>query len=462
MKIFRHARIVRAALIALIMVLLVSCDNDDNSIDIENPLADSCAIDDQKSRLRQHMHDQYFWYESMSNPDPAPFTDITSYFYALLFTGDGALPRGDIWSYAITTTQYNSFYEEGQMLGWGFSVASVLVAEQPGVALLVRYVEPQSPAAQAGLLRGETLVAINGTPSLDYLDDAHALNAALTANAAGDVLDLLVRNTQGIGRNVTVYAGVFPLTPVPLSHIVYSSAGKPIGYVMVKDFIEPMQLRLENIFADFKAHGVQEIVLDLRYNGGGRVSAARTLASYAGGSNFANSTFARFNYNNKQQQNNFTVNFEYLRSAMPATRVFVLTSASTCSASELVINSLAPFVDAVQIGGTTCGKPVGSNPYDGQCGTTYAAVTFETFNAAGEGRYWNGLAPRCAVDDDFNHPLGSDDEALLATARHYVDHGTCSLTTASITAMARKRTTDFPRTRPPIIAGEQPSAMILP
>ncbi len=463
MSISRAGHLARAALAALLCTGLIACDSDEKSAKTDNAFANDCDLDAQKYRLRQYMDDQYFWYASMPHPDATLFADITSYFYALRFTGDAFMPRGDIWSYAMSTTDFNAFYTQSRQLGWGFSVTDALIPEYPGVALLVRYVEPQSPAAQAGLLRGETLVSINNTPSFDYLNtDPYSLNAVLTAQAAGDRLDLVVRNAQGIERNVAVFADSFSLTPMPLSHPIESPAGKPIGYVMVKDFTEDILTPLETAFADFKAMGIQEIVIDLRYNGGGLASAARTLASYAGGSSFTNSTFAQYNFNDKNQEYNFAINFEYLRSAMPATRVFVLTSASTCSASELVINSLTPFVDVVQIGGSTCGKPVGFIPYDDQCGILYSAVNFEVFNAAGEGRYWNGLAPRCVVADDFSHPLGDSDEALLATARHYVDQGECPITTAEATAMARKRTTDFPRTRPPIIAGEQPSAMILP
>ena len=81
-------------------------------------------------------------------------------------------------------------------------------------------------------------------------------------------------------------------------------------------------------------------------------------------------------------------------------------------------------MQVVQIGDTTCGKPVGFVPVD-SCGTTFSAVNFESLNAAGAGRYWNGLAPDCAVADDLDHALGDGNEALLAAARGYVDSGAC-------------------------------------
>lgn len=457
----RPVAIVRAALMAASTLFLVACDSgggSDNPGNAQTPVAVSCDLRDQQTRLADYMQDEYFWYASMPNPSPTLFADISSYFHALLFTGDATLPRGDTWSYIWETTAYTNFYTEGKMLGWGLNLAWFNSINVPdGITILVRAVEAQSPAAQAGMARGDTLVSINGTRTLDYYYDPYALNAALTVRAAGDVLNLVVRNAQGIEREIALASTVFPLTPVPLSRIVNSPAGTPIGYVVVKDFIDQIQAPLEEIFADFKASGVNEIVLDLRYNGGGRSIDARRLASYAGGSAFAGNTFAWFIYNDKHQQYNNSLMFEQLGSALPATRVFVLTGASTCSASELVINSLAPYVEVIQIGGTTCGKPVGFNSRDNQCGMTYSAINFEALNANGEGRYWGGLAPRCAVDDDFSHALGDDNEALLATARQYVDQGACPPP-----PLARKRATDAQGTALPIRVGDQPPMMILP
>ncbi len=446
----KYGTVRTAFMAAAAAALLASCHRDDD------PVAVSCAIEDQKPELLKYMQDQYFWYASIPSPDPAPFTDMPSYFYALLFTGDASVPLGDIWSYTTTTAAYQNFYGEGQTLGWGLSVAGLEIVDQPAAPLRVRYVEVQSPAAQAGLARGDTVVSINGTPSIDYISDFNRLLTVLTASAAGDVLNLVIRNMQGVERNVELVATEFALTPVSLSRIVNSPTGTPMGYLVIKDFIPQILMPLETAFADFKANGVNEIVLDLRYNGGGRVANALTLASYAGGADFAGDIFARLNYSDKQQGHNIDFRFDNLPSAMPAARVFVLTGVRTCSASELIINGLAPFVDVVQIGDTTCGKPVGFQPVDDQCGTTYSAVNFEVLNASGEGRYWSGLAPRCTVADDFDHALGDSAEALLATAGHYVDNGVCPVAPA-----ARSKTTSLPPAARRLSDDERPPAMIV-
>jgi len=209
---------------------------------------------------------------------------------------------------------------------------------------------------------------------------------------------------------------------------------------------------LETAFANFRSQGVREIVLDLRYNGGGAISAANTLASYVvplAAVTPVPQTFAQLNFSNKRQSNNTTYRFAELASAIDVTRVFVLTGQRTCSASELVVNGLKPFVNVVQIGDTTCGKPVGFVPVE-YCGTTFSAVNFESVNSAGQGRYWSGLAPTCPLADDLDHALGDPLERLLNAARTIVDGGACP------TAAARELPSALRGVRPRVDEGERP------
>jgi hypothetical protein len=120
-------------------------------------------------------------------------------------------------------------------------------------------------------------------------------------------------------------------------------------------------------------------------------------------------------------------------------RVFVLTGARTCSASEQVINGLRGIgLTVVAIGDTTCGKPVGFLPTS-QCGTTYSVINFESVNERNEGRYFDGFAATCAVSEDFQQPLGSPAEPLLNAARTYADTGTCPLGMTARTLSASRR-----------------------
>jgi carboxyl-terminal processing protease len=408
---------VRAASAVLATLLLASCGGGGGGGGDD---AATCSLDEQKSWLARYMDTEYFWYDRHPRPDAAPFERIQAFFEALLFTGDATVPTGDVWSFTESTASFDQFYGEGRTLGYGLFVAGIEIADTPSAPLRVRYIEPASPAATAGLQRGETIVALNDRPAAEYHPDFGVLSPA----EAGDVLRLRVRNAQGVERDVSLTARVFDLTPVSDSRVVTSPAGTPIGYVVLKDFISQAGNPLHAAFADFKARGVREVVLDLRYNGGGLVSTAALLASYVVGSGAVGGTFALLRHNDQRQAANSTFRFTQQAQALGATRVFVLGGPRTCSASELVINGLKPFVDVVQIGDTSCGKPVGFVPVD-RCGNTFSAVNFESVNADGEGRYWSGLAPRCAVADDLDHALGDPAEGLLAEARGYVDAGAC-------------------------------------
>jgi hypothetical protein len=229
-----------------------------------------------------------------------------------------------------------------------------------------------------------------------------------------------------------VAASVFALKPLPTSGIVSSPAGRKMGYLVLKDFLSQALGPMDAAFAQFKAAGATELVLDLRYNGGGLISVATALGSYAVGPVRDGQVFATLLHNDKHPSSNSVNRFASYVSALGVSRVFVLAGARTCSASELVINGLRPFVSVVLVGDTTCGKPVGFVPAS-HCGTTFSAVNFETANANNEGRYFGGFNPSstCSIADDLDHPLGDASEALLQGARLYADSGTCGGTAAA-------------------------------
>jgi carboxyl-terminal processing protease len=401
-----------------------------------------CSVTGQQTWLHSYMNDWYFWYALAPNPSPDGFDTVDAYFNALLYGGGGLIPNGggavwpaDRYSGYESTESFNRFFGAGQTLGYGVAVAGIEVTEptpQPTAPLYIRYIEPLSPAAAAGLVRGERVMSING------VDAASVINAndfsALTANAVGDQLNLVVRNALGVDRTVLLSAVVFALSPVQNGQFLLTPNGRSIGYVMVKDMIDQgttARADLAQAFDSFKTNNVQELVLDLRYNGGGLVSMARTLASYAAGSRGSGQLFARLLYNDKRSAYNEDFSFTNPAAWAGLSKVYVLAGPRTCSASEQVVNGLRGVgVDVVAIGDTTCGKPVGFLPQGDACGTTYSVVNFEGVNARNEGRYFDGFAATCAVAEDFSVPLGATNDSLLVAAAHHADNGACPAGTA--------------------------------
>ncbi len=385
----------------------------------------ACSLDDQQAWLHDYMDSWYFWYASHPDPNPLNYSSVDSYFHALLYTGTQAPFPADRWSFTESTASHDRFFGEGRTLGYGLFVAGLEVQGHPDQPLRVRYLEPQSPAAAAGLQRGDQILSVNGRAASDMV--ANSDFAVLTPQIAGDTVTVTWRDAASVQHTVQLVASVYDLTPVGTPVVYAEASGRHTGYLLVKDFVSQAAPALESAFQQFKAQGVDDLVLDLRYNGGGLVNTATTLASYVGGSRTANLPFASLLYNDQHADQNQTLRFASLASALGVNRVYVLAGQRTCSASELVINGLRPYVDVVVIGDTTCGKPVGFLPIS-RCGTTYNAVNFEAVNARNEGRYFDGFAPTCAVADDLDHPLGASNEALLEAARTYALYGACPAT----------------------------------
>ncbi len=427
-SLWRRVPLLVAAAIAAIV--LSACGGSPARDWRDGPLA--CTESERKSWLGAYMNDAYYWYRLVPTVDPAAYATTDDYFYALLSPGgtvDGVPFPADRWSFSEPTEDYRLFYGEGKILGYGLAVAALELDRNGALPLRVRYVEPLSPAATAGLKRGDTVLEINGLPASHYVESDDF--SALTASAEGQTVVVRWRDAQGVERLQSIGAAVYTLTPLAATSTLPTLGGRQLGYVLLKDFIDQAREPLQTAFTQFNAQGITEVVLDLRYNGGGLVSAARDVASYVAGPGRTQQDFARLLFNDRlAASSNQAWQFRDFSFALAASRVYVLAGPRTCSASELLINGLEPYVEVVVIGDTTCGKPVGFVPESDGCGTTFNAVNFEVTNGLNQGRYWFGLTPNagCVVADDLDHALGNRAEALLAAALRHADSGQCTPT----------------------------------
>jgi carboxyl-terminal processing protease len=238
----------------------------------------------------------------------------------------------------------------------------------------------------------------------------------------------------------------------PVQSEVLDVNGARVGYLLFNDHVLPAEVDLISAFAGFSAApGISDLVLDLRYNGGGYLYIASEVAyMITGAARTNNRVFEATVFSNKRSSENSSGGFSDLacvpnpatfkctRSdplpALNLSRVYVLVSGSTCSASEAIINGLRGVdVEVHLIGDTTCGKPYGFFSQD-NCGITYFPIEFQGVNAKGFGGYANGFVPGgtgttadnlpgCAANDDFNHQLGDPAEGQLAAALSYRNSG---------------------------------------
>ena len=379
----------------------------------------SCDVPGQRAWLRDYMNDQYFWFDQQRAPDAAA-TTLPQYFASLLFA------PVDRYSFAQSTTEFMQFFGDGQLTGYGYSLAWADTAQ---TVLKVRAVEPLSPIGLAGLRRGDTIVTIDGYSPAQIVSGLPA-----RVSITGVARKFAVIDAAGMAQAFNVNSAVYPLSPVLDARVMTAPNGAKVGYLAYQEFISSGADALGAAFERFKAEGISELVLDLRYNGGGSTTQARNLASLIAGPALDGKVFTDFRFSAKNADRNFTQTFSAYFAAKASqqdstpldnlSRVFVITSGATASASELLINGLRPFKPVITIGSTTFGKPYGFLPRDA-CGLTYNAVNFITANAQGFSDYGTGFAPTCAVADDLARQLGDPLEERTAAALAYIATGAC-------------------------------------
>ena len=192
--------------------------------------------------------------------------------------------------------------------------------------------------------------------------------------------------------------------------------GRKVGYLFFRNFVQPSVAALTDAFTALKAAGATELVLDLRYNGGGLVDVAVHLASLIGGTRTNGQVMLNYVHNDKIGPIlNKTTRFANPEQALNLQRLVVITTRGSASASELVINSLRAYIPVTIIGDTTYGKPVGQ--YGMRfCDKILYPVAFSIKNANNEGDFFDGLPVDCAAGDDYLHQLGDTAEASFAEA----------------------------------------------
>ncbi len=279
----------------------------------------------------------------------------------------------------------------------------------------VEYVYEGSPAQKAGVRRGDVIRAINGV-ALDRPD-------APWSRGVGQARFELVSHT-GDMREVAVAQAEYVRSAVSAERVI-DLPGRKVGYLELHSFRDKADEDFIDAAERLRERGIHELVLDLRMNPGGYVYASLRIASAIGGNRLDGRVFRRLVHNDRYRDRDRDLLFDApLRGALSLSRVFIITAEDSCSASEGLINGLAPHMEVVTIGGTTCGKPVGS--YTVEYGeSAFSIITFRAVNARGEGDYYNGLRPTCGAENDLRRDFGDPEEASLKAALHYIAYGRC-------------------------------------
>jgi carboxyl-terminal processing protease len=402
--------------------------------------------------LRSWTNDLYLWYNEVpTDKSPLDFDTSLDYFDYLKTpktTASGA-PE-DKFHFTYDTTTWENLSVGGTEASYGINWA--LVAAVPPRKLLVAYVDPGSPGDTAGFKRGTQVLTIDGV-DVENGSDVDTLNNGISPTDVNQTHNFVVVDPgASTSHTISVASANVDVNPVPAQDVKLLDLGTAdkVGYMLFTDHVATAEQALISAITTLKQAAATDLVLDIRYNGGGYLDIAAELAYMIAGPSSVGETFEKETFNDKHPTvdpvtgaalqptvfQNTAAGFSVAQGTqlptLGLTRVFVLTTGATCSASEAVMNGLAGVgVQVIQIGDTTCGKPYGFYPQD-NCGTTYFAIQFKGENATGFGDYSDGFVAGgqgtfigCKVDDDFTHQLSDPAEALTAAAVYYRTNNAC-------------------------------------
>ncbi len=404
------------------------------------------TVADENNWLRSWSNDTYLWYSEITDRNPAQYGTLE--YFSLLKTG-ATTPSGqpkDKFHFTYDTDDWIALSQSGISAGYG--AAFEILAPAPPRRIVVAFVEENSPAF-GELQRGDEILMVDGEDAVNGTSAAtvNALNAGLFPADVNQTHTFRVRGNDNITRDVTLVSQEITYTPVPVVDR-FSTPSGDVGYILFNDHIAPAEAALEQAVASLGQNGgVTDLILDLRYNGGGYLDiASETAYMISNPTLTAGRNFERLVFNDKHPNTDpvtnraltptpfhttsqgFAGNAGRTLPNLPLNRVYIITGPGTCSASESIINSLRGVnVQVVLIGSTTCGKPYGFYPTD-NCGTTYFTIQFRGENNANFGDYSDGFSPAntaanagvsvpgCSVADDFTRELGDPAERRIAAA----------------------------------------------
>ena len=405
----------------------------------------ACSETARKDFVLRTTREWYLFPELLpSSVDPAAFATAEDLLDHLTATAR-AQGKDRFFSFLTTRSADSTTLGEGQFVGFGFRNR-----EEPGPIVRVLDVYEGSPAADAGMRRGDSILAIDSgagfVPIETVLAGDATLSDALGPAEAGVRRGLRLEN-GGATREVSMVKRTVTIDPVPdgFGSSVLPLAGTTgVGYLNLRAYVSTADSQLRDAFAQFRARNLDYYVIDLRYNGGGLVATAELLGDLLGGARAGGDVFQRYVYNPAKSNRNATRTFRTVAQSVRPVRIAFLTTGASASASEINVNGMAPWVEVAIVGADTFGKPVGQDAYDlGGCEDRLRLVTFSNQNSRGQGDYFDGLAATlpfaCAADDAVSTPLGSTADPMVAEALTWLQTGACSRTIGPVAVALRSK-----------------------
>lgn len=414
-------------LFLFVLLLFIGCKDDQDDV-IQVQTTENLEVED---FVYKAMNYYYYWQKDVPNLADNKFSNDKEYTAFLQsFSGPEDLfnnlkLKGD--DYSRIYDDYEQYEKRSNAISLSNGMSFGLVRFSPtdtNIFGYVQYVFPNTDAAQKGIKRGDIFTHVNGTQLT--IDNFREL---LLSNKPSYTIDLATLNNnqlQPTGTRVTLTNTEQTVRRIYTSKVIPHD-GKKVGYIMYNGFTISQEDDLKNVFNDFATQQIDELVLDLRYNPGGFLSTAQLLAGLIAGEH-AGKVFGKIVYNDKLRTKDRTIDIIDSNIQLGLSRVFVLTTQNSASASEMIINGLKPYLTTIQIGDKTEGKNVGSTPIHDDVdnkGTKnpnhkwmLSPITFKIYNSEDFGDYSDGLQPNVPLPEVLSNlgVLGETNEPLLEKA----------------------------------------------
>jgi len=414
---------------------LTACGGGDGPAGPETGTA-ACSVDGQKQYVLDQLYAWYLWNDMLpagiNIADYASPEELVSRVTLDFGPQDASGNPIDLFSSVGSAQADSEFFGEGKYEGFGFSWR---FADPAQTELRITRTFAGSPADVGGLSRGQQVLTLN-TRTVADIQNNEGIGAFFDANYT---VDFELQHLVGVVFSTSITQAVVTIPPVPQWRIIDAGDGRNVGYMELSTFISTADPVFDTVFAAFRNANVNDVIIDLRYNGGGLVSTADLLGDYLGGSVAQNLVFSSTEFNDdRAAQYNSTEFFELLGNSISLSRLIVIATRGTASASELVTNGMIPHVDVAIVGDDTFGKPVGQIGLE-FCDKILRPTSFRLANALGDGDYFDGLPVDCPAADDLSVAIGDDLDPNMIAAMSYINTGACPVTALPNTQLKATR-----------------------
>lgn len=351
------------------------------------------------------MTEWYLWNDKLPDISPDNYSSAQKYFDALLYSQDR-------WSFIDNRDELLDYLQNGTYTGYGFSLKF-----DPDNNLRISQVYEPSPLQEEGITRGWKLTEINNKAVKSYSDnqllqELDRPNNTFVFQYGTDNSTKLNLNKQTMSLNTVIYKNVFDL------------GDKKVAYLVFDSFLGVSKDELNEAFTDFQSLGANELILDMRYNGGGSTDVSNQLAAIITNNLYKDQIYSKITHNEDKTGENYTDPFKEQSIGLDLNRILIITTSATASASEMVINGLKPYMgdgNVILIGSKTHGKPVGMYVFeDEELNLAIVPISFSITNASDQGNYFGGIPVDYIITDDLTHDFGDPAEANLRVALDYI------------------------------------------